>query len=197
MGMQVRLSPKDLKVLAEVQQKELSAKLYKELVGTKPDKKGDGRASASALGLGGIPPSLTSLAGVACERVIRSHVLSFAALRQLRFGGEPSADVACRALLAALALDGLARSDAELSLRANCDLVEKGPAVITLDRRWGKKDVLEPLGIAAADDLLKEALTKAETAAGVSWQGVTLSVQANPTIVEGSTEDESGEGDQQ
>jgi CRISPR-associated protein Csb1 len=196
LGMQIRLTPNDLKVLADLQQKELSPKLYKELVGTKADKRGDGRASASALGLGGIPPSLTSLAGVACERIIRSHVLSFAALRQLRFGGNPETDVACRALLAALALDGLARSDAELSLRANCDLVERSPSVVTMDRRWGEYDVLGPLGIDAADDLLKEALTKAETVAGVSWQGVTLSVQANPTIIEGSTEDEGDEGEQ-
>ncbi len=121
LGAQVRLSPDKMKALAEVQKGELSKDTYDKIIKLKPKENGDGLVSASILGLGGIPPNLTSLAGVACERIIRSHVLSFAALRQLRFGGEPSADVACRALLAALALNGLARSDAELSLRANCD----------------------------------------------------------------------------
>jgi len=54
--------------------------------------------SASMLGLGGIPPTLEALAGVACHRIIRSHVLSFAALRQIRFGSSPEGDAACRAL---------------------------------------------------------------------------------------------------
>jgi len=73
---------------------------------------------------------METLAGVACHRIVRSHVLSFAALRQIRFGAGPDGDAACRALLAALALAALARSDAELVLRANCDLVEAGPAQV-------------------------------------------------------------------
>jgi CRISPR-associated protein Csb1 len=53
------------------------------------------------LGLGGIPPTLDTLAGVACIRIIRSDVLSFATLRQIRFGADAEGNAACRALLAA------------------------------------------------------------------------------------------------
>jgi len=82
-------------------------------------------------------------------------------LRALRFDSPtPEGDVACRALLAAFALNGLARSDAELLLRANCDLVEAGPAVVTLDKRYGQKESFEPLSIDQAQDLLSTDLAR-------------------------------------
>jgi CRISPR-associated protein Csb1 len=187
-GMSVVLPGKVLKALADAQHSELSARNYAKLVKEAKDTK-DG-ISASGLGLGGIPPSLTALAGVACERIIRSHVFSFAALRQLRFGAGPDGDVACRALLAALALDALARSDAELSLRANCDLLESGPSSVTLDRRHGSRDELEALSIEEADALLAAALSRAEELTDVSWHGVKLVALGNPDIVAGVVDDE-------
>src|SRR6202034_96730 len=102
---------------------------------------------------------------------IRTHVLSFASLRQIRFGAGADGDQACRALLAALALYGPARADAELYLRANCDLIEAGATRVTLDERGGRETVLEPMGIGEADALLAEALVHAESAAGVRWEG--------------------------
>ena len=127
-GMQIQLGEADLKALADRQRSELSAKNYKNDDGRGEAAKAKGKpVSASMLGLGGIPPSLEALAGVACQPIIRSHVLSFATLRQIRFGAGPDGDAACRALLAALALNALARSDAELYLRANCDLREQRP----------------------------------------------------------------------
>jgi CRISPR-associated protein Csb1 len=110
-------------------------------------------------------------------------VLSFAALRQLRFGAGPEGDAACRALLAALALDGLARSDAELFLRANCDLVEAGPTTVTLDRRGGDRDSLEPLSIPEADALLASAIDAASREAGIDWHGQVFAVTGNPDII--------------
>ncbi|TDB95855.1 type I-U CRISPR-associated protein Cas7 [Nonomuraea longispora] len=108
-GMQMLLSGKDLREVVERQSGELSVrtadKLRKEADKATKDKT---QISASAVGLGGIPPALDQLAGVACDRIIRSHVLSFATLRQMRFGAGPDGDQACRALLAALALNGLA-----------------------------------------------------------------------------------------
>ncbi|MGH9102382.1 MAG: type I-G CRISPR-associated RAMP protein Csb1/Cas7g [Acidimicrobiales bacterium] len=183
-GMQVKLSGDALSAIALAQRGELSAKTYDKVLKEAKGAKND-LASASTLGLGGIPPSLGTLAGVACERIVRSHVLSFAALRQVRFGAEAAGDAACRALLAALALDALARADSELSLRANCDLVETGPTEVTLDRRHGERDQLEALSIEEADGLLVEALAVAEREAGVSWQGVVLTVAGNPDIVAG------------
>ena len=76
-GMRINLTEARLKALADAQRTELSGKNYKTATTAKP-KKGEEAISASMLGLGGIPPTLDTLSGVACSRIIRSHVLSFA-----------------------------------------------------------------------------------------------------------------------
>lgn len=193
-GMQVHLGAADLTALADRQRSELSQKNYASAVSAAAKSEGK-PVSASMLGLGGIPPSLETLGGVACQPILRSHVLSFAALRQIRFGAGPDGDAACRALLAALALNALARSDAELCLRANCDLREHGPTTVEVDQRGGARLPLAPLSIEAADALLAEALAAAEGSAGVVWKGVVLRVTGDPAIVAGAVaaaEDEEG-----
>jgi CRISPR-associated protein Csb1 len=190
-GMQINLTEAALKALADTQRAELSGGTYKKAANAKAKVKGD-TISASMLGLGGIPPTLDTLSGVACSRIIRSHVLSFAALRQLRFGAGAEGDAACRALLAALALNALARSDAELCLRANCDLREQGPASVEIDQRGGTRLALEALTIAEADTLLDLALADAQEKAGVNWNGVVLRVTGNPDVVAGAVADEDG-----
>lgn len=185
-AMQVQLGQKAMMIVADSQRDELSPHNYSKIKAA-AEKSGKDKkpVSASGLGLGGIPPTLAQLAGVACERIIRSHVLSFATLRQMRFGAGVDGDAACRALLAALALNGLARSDAELYLRANCDLVEASAPVLTLDRRDGQSDSLERLTVAAADALLAEALEHAERVSGVRWDGVALQVTGNQDVIAG------------
>jgi CRISPR-associated protein Csb1 len=187
--MRIQLDGPTMTALADAQKGELSPATHAKIVKEAKSRPQEPR-SASVLGLGGVPPSLSQLAGVACRRIIRSHVLSFAALRQMRFGAGVEGDAACRALLAALALNGLARSDAELCLRANCDLVEDGPTQVTVDRRGGQAEELKPLSIGEADALLAVALARAEAAAGVRWQGVVLEVTGNPAIVAGAEETE-------
>lgn len=194
-AMQVRCTEKAVLGIAEAQRDELSPTNYNEIktAATKGATKLDREKRAEAkLGLGGIPPTLSQLAGVACDRIIRSHVLSFATLRQMRFGAGPEGDAACRALLAALALNGLTRSDAELCLRANCDLVEASMPVLTLDRRDGRDEPLERLTVAAADTLLADALRHAESAADVRWNGVALRVTGNQDVIAGAVDDEVG-----
>jgi CRISPR-associated protein Csb1 len=173
---------------ADRQQAELSPTTYSEIVKAASGIKAGEAKSASALGLGGIPPTLDQLAGVACDTIIRTHVLSFATLRQMRFGAGVEGDAACRALLAALALNALARSDAELVLRANCDLVEAELAKVRLDQRGGAFQEIEPLSIDAADLLLGEALAHAEKVADVTWSGLVMRVTGNPDIVSGAVE---------
>jgi CRISPR-associated protein Csb1 len=192
-GMQIKLGEAELKALADRQRLELSAKLQKKVSDEAAKAKGKS-VSASMLGLGGIPPTLDTLGGVACDPIIRSHVLSFAALRQIRFGAGAGGDAACRALLAALALNALARSDAELYLRANCDLREHGPAVVEIDQRGADRvSSPEPLSIAVADALLAEALAAAERKAGVRWDGPALQVTGDPAIVAGAIADDEGQ----
>ncbi len=181
-GMRIDLGDKARKAIADAQKHELSASTHKSASGK--------TGKASTLGLGGVPPSLEQLGGVTCQAIIRSHVLSFAALRALRFDSPtPEGDVACRALLAALALNGLARSDAELLLRANCDLVETGPAVVTLDRRYGQKESFEPLSIDQAQELLSVAIDNATQAANLTWDGSVLVVEGNPAILAAAADD--------
>jgi CRISPR-associated protein Csb1 len=189
-GMQVNLGKKAMSEMAERQQAELSPTTYGEIVKAANGIKPGEAKSASALGLGGIPPTLDQLAGVACDTIIRTHVLSFATLRQMRFGAGVEGDAACRALLAALALNALARSDAELCLRANCDLVEAQMPKVRLDQRGGAFLDVEPLSIDAADLLLGEALAHAEKVASVNWSGLTLQVVGNPDVVSGSVDAE-------
>ena len=182
LGARIQLDQAEREAIADVQKSELSDKAYTNSYG-----KG---GKSSSLGLGGIPPSLEQLGGVTCRAIIRSHVLSFAALRALRFDSPtPEGDVACRALLAALALNGLARSDAELLLRANCDLVEAGPAVVTLDKRYGQKENFEPLSIEQAQELLSAAIDNAVQAANLTWDGSILVVEGNPTILAAAADD--------
>jgi CRISPR-associated protein Csb1 len=190
-GMRIDLSEADLKALTERQRSELSQKKDKNKLG-EAAKRDSKKAAASTMGLGGIPPTLEALAGVACHPIIRSHVLSFATLRQIRFGAGPEGDAACRTLLAALALNTLARSDAELYLRANCDLREHGPSVVELDQRDGARLSLDSLTIDAADALLEEALAAAERDAGVSWTGPVLRITGDPAIVAGAVADDEG-----
>ena len=184
LGARIQLDRAGRKAIADAQKEELSKKTYDNSIG-KDEKEGLAR-----LGIGAIPPSLEQLGGVTCQAIIRSHVLSFAALRALRFDSPtPQGDVGCRALLAALALNGLARSDAELLLRANCDLVETGPAVVTLDKRYGQKESFEPLSIDQAQELLSAAIDHATQEANLTWDGSVLVVEGNPAILNAATDD--------
>lgn len=188
----VQLSAKDMATLLEAQADELSDKLIKK-IRNKIDKSKGAPISASDLVLGSLPPSLDQLGVVACSRIIRSHLLSFSTLRALRFGVGPDGDAACRALLAAFALAGLARVTADPRLRANCDLIEKSAPVFTLDARYGQIRDIEPLTVPAADALLTEAVAHAESAAGIRWEGQVLAVQGNPLIARAKSDEEDGE----
>lgn len=178
----VQLEPAQLSVLLAAQKDELSPGLVKEIEDNIKNAKKGARLSGSAIGLGAIPPILETLGLVSCSQIIRSHVLSFATLRQLRFNAGPDGDVACRALLAALALNGMARADSELNLRADCDLREASEAEVVLDQRYGKVSRLTPIDIDTADGLLEEALSVAEETAGVDWHGQVFAVEGNPMV---------------
>jgi len=184
----VRLAGEAMEKVVQSQETELSQgnvdNIRKEISRAKK-----GTVSGAALGLGSIPPSMDGLGFVSCRRIVRHHVLSFATLRQLRFGLGVEGDVAARALLAALALNGLARSDAELVLRANCDLVEAGPCVVELDRRDGEAELLDALTIAEADELLEQAVAGA-VEVGVRWEGQVLEVEGDAAIAGGIVADE-------
>lgn len=137
---------------------------------------------ASELMLGHVPPSLTQLGLISCSKIIRSHVLSFATLRQMRFGLGSQGDVVCRTLLAALGYNLVLRSYAEPFLRANCDLVETAMPEMVLDGRYGKSQALDfTPELDHADEILDQAI-KAAVKAGVRWEGQEFAIQGNPLL---------------
>ncbi len=193
-GMSAQLGQATLIELADAQRDELSPATYQKIVSEARRLRDGARASASALGFGGIPPTLAQLGGVSCSSIMRSHVLSFAALRQIRFGRGFRGDAAIRAVLAAIAINGVVRSDAELYLRAHCHLVEDGPSVTSVDRRHGNHEVLDLPEIDQVDGLLLTAIDDAREHAGLDWNGQVFEVVGNPAILEGAEDDQAEAG---
>ena len=183
----VQLTPKDMESLVNDQEAELSPVNVGARRNEIKKAKADARISASPLGLGSIPPVLEETGAVACCRIIRSWVLSLATLRQLRFGTDEKKNVAARALLAALGLNAIARAERELYIRANCDLIESAAPVVTLDQRFGEKKTFAPLTVKQADQLLLEAIEYAKEEGVADWNGQTLNVEGNPSIIANAT----------
>jgi len=186
-GMKLELSKTAKQQIADQQKDELSDATYKSFL--------DAKGKASVLGLGGIPPTLEQLGLISCRAIVRSRVLSFATLRQIRFGKGPEGDAAVRAVLAAIALDGIARADAELFLRAHCHLVEAGSAITQMDQRHGRIDSIELPEPTQADDLLAAAIDHASAVADLDWTGQVLEVEGDPIILAGATDGEADGGD--
>ena len=116
----------------------------------------------SEINHGNIAPSVEPL-GITCDHVEHSFVLSFAALRRLRFGGGER-DAAGRTLLAALGLVALTEQDARgYALRSRCDLVCEGQAPLELVAADGASEPLS-LDRAQARTLYEDAFAAARTA---------------------------------
>jgi CRISPR-associated protein Csb1 len=102
LGQDVHVTPDEFEGLLDQQRDHLSptlvTKLEKQAEATRK-KKGAETLSASALGLGGIPPSTETPFGVSVPEVRRARTFSLAGLRRLRFGGSADDDVAARGAL--------------------------------------------------------------------------------------------------
>lgn len=116
----------------------------------------------SEINHGNIAPSIEPL-GVTCDHIEHTFVLSFAALRRLRFGGGEK-DSAGRNLLAALGLVALAEQDVRgYALRSRCDLVCEGRSPLELVHPEGTTTSLE-LDRSRARSLYEQAFKAAEKA---------------------------------
>lgn len=150
--------------------------------------KGDiknGKVSGSVFVIGAIPPGTDSLDGISVSRIIRTRVLSFATLRSYCFGKGAEGDAAIRALLAALGINGMVRSDSELLLRANAHLSEKSAPKTLIHKRYGEVVEVDPMSVEEADALLAEAYDNAHKVAGLDWSGQTLEVVGDPAVIAG------------
>ena len=116
----------------------------------------------SEINHGNIPPSIQPL-GITCDYAEHSFVLSFAALRRLRFG-EPKKDAAGRSLLAALGLVALTEQDTRgYALRSRCDLVCDVRTPLELVHPDGATEDVE-IKKETADTLYKSAFENAQEA---------------------------------
>lgn len=115
-----------------------------------------------------IAPSVTPL-GVSIDYALHSFVLSFAALRRLRFGN-PAADLAAQTSLAALALAAAAAQDrAGYFLRSRCDLVPEpnsGAGFELVDQAGNAQSVELDFGLVSA---LEREAANAAASAGIPW----------------------------
>jgi CRISPR-associated protein Csb1 len=107
------------------------------------DKAGRGAKEVrpSEINHGNIAPSVQPL-GVTCEYLDHAFVLSFAALRRLRFGSDPRS-AAGRAMLGALGLLAVVEQDTRgYSLRSRCELVCDGRAAFEVVHPDGSTDAI-------------------------------------------------------
>lgn len=162
-----------------------AVEVYKGEAGWDVSKQGAGKGAKpvrpSEINHGNIAPSVAAL-GITCERAEHSFVLSFAALRRLRFGGG-ARDAAGRTLLAALGLLALAEQDARgYALRSRCDLVPDGPGGLEQVRADGTTAAPFAVGPAEARALYAAALAAAR-AAGFRFRDGPLTLKPQPKLV--------------
>lgn len=133
-----------------------------------------------------IAPSVAPL-GVSVDHAQHSVVLSFAALRRLRFAGNAGAsspaDIAARTALAALGLAAVTAQDrAGYFLRSRCDLVPDGTTPFELVLADGRTEPVE-IDFDGARRLVDEA-ARAATAAGLPWNAEDLVLTPQTKLVE-------------
>jgi CRISPR-associated protein Csb1 len=135
----------------------------------------------SEINHGNIAPSIQPL-GVTCDHAEHSFVLSFAALRRLRFGS-PEKDTAARSLLAALGLCALTEQDSRgYSLRSRCDLVCDGAMPLELVHADGRTEAVT-IDRETARALYREAYSRAQ-AAGFNLAADPLRLTPQQKLVE-------------
>lgn len=139
------------------------------------------KVKPSEINHGNIKPSVQPL-GITCDHIQQSFVLSFAALRRLRFGGAER-DAAGRNLLAALGLVALAEQDVRgYALRSRCDLVCEGRSPLELVHADGATKSIA-IDQSTAHALYKEAFGTAQKS-GFSLSAQPLFLRPQAKLVE-------------
>lgn len=161
-------------------------KVFKGSEGWNISKDGVGKSpkevKPSEINHGNIAPSVQPL-GITCDHLEHSFVLSFAALRRLRFGGTAEKDAAGRTFLAALGLLALTEQDARgYALRSRCDLVCDGASPLQVVHPDGTtRDI--SIDRAGARELYKSAFAEAQDK-GFTLTTEPLKLTPQPKLVE-------------
>lgn len=180
LGQDFHVTPDEFARLLDGQRAHMSEKTVGDLEKALTKARKDGtNPSASPLGLGGVPPSLSAPYGVAVPEVLRARTYSLAGLRRLRFGGTAEEDVAARAALLGMLLLGAAYADADPEIRAYCDVA--APRARTL---LDADEVELDLSIEACAEFLSSAIDRLPER--LAWAGQAQSVDGDPALDRGA-----------
>ena len=150
----------------------------------KPKVKGDGRSSE--INHGNIAPSIdTEAGGVTISKALQTTVISFAALRRLRFKGfNREAETASRTAVAALGVAAIAyQYENDFDLRSRCLLLPTRPPRIELLGRDGSAGETVDLDKTAAIEILSSA-TEYAADAGIGWETSEIRLTPAPKLIE-------------
>ena len=148
-------------------------------------KKGTGKAGRPSLvNHGNVTPDVDQL-GASIDYALHIFVLSFAALRRLRFGGTQSADLVGQTALAALGLAAATAQDRNgYFLRSRCDLVPEAGSASSFEivgANGGTETVQLEFG--EASRLAMDA-AKAAGTAGIRWNDSDLILKPQRRLVQ-------------
>jgi CRISPR-associated protein Csb1 len=152
----------------------------------------EGKGKPSAVNHSNVAPTIDEFAGgVTFDHAVQTVVLSFPALRRLRFvtalDGSPLADraaaeKAARVALAALAVAGIVHQRSQgYDLRSRCVLVPDGPLGLEIVRADGSVERVG-LDVDGANALVKGAHDAAK-AAGMGWEREPVKLKPAPKLV--------------
>ena len=161
------------------------------------DKKGEpvpasrGAASGEAgqpskINHGNIPPSIDAQAGgVTISKARQTTLISFAALRQLRFKGfERDAETAARTAIAALGVAAVAYQwETDFDLRSRCLLLPTHPPQLELLARDGSAGESVSVDRESASQILSKAASNAMES-GIGWETGQIRLAPAPKLVE-------------
>ncbi len=126
--------------------------------------------------------------GVRCRYAEQTTVVSFGALRKLRFPIDGKTDTerddAARTVLAAIGVAaGVLATERGVSLRSRCHLVPVAPRTWELLDRPGEPPVTYTIDSKTAVDLLNDAVAQAKSA-GLTWMDQRLVLKPSPELAE-------------
>lgn len=133
-----------------------------------------------------IVPSIdTQAGGVTISKALQTTVVSFAALRGLRFKGfDRDTETAARTAVAALGVAAIAyQYENDFDLRSRCLLLPIHPPRIEMLRRDGSAGEVVDLDRSAASEILSAAARHASNA-GIGWEEGDIRLEPAPKLLE-------------
>ena len=140
----------------------------------------------SKINHGNVAPSIDSVAGgVTISRALQTTVVSFAALRRLRFKGhDRDARTAACTAVAALGVAAIAyQYERDFDLRSRCLLLPAHPPHLELLRRDGSSPERVEVDRKGAVRILEQAVAHASTM-GIGWETAPIRLEPAPKLIE-------------